>query len=129
MEVGGYLVVIIGLPLGAVSAAGLLAFTLVAIGLGVVLSLTSLLLEQAAFNTYPRPRDILVLLATALGENLGYRQLMAVWRIQGLWRWFRKADASWGVMARSASWAVSRPTPPADSSSPDSAPVPQRKAS
>ncbi len=129
MEVGGYLVVGLGFLFGAVSLAGFLAFTLVAIGLGLVLSLTSLLLEQAAFNTYPRHRDILILLACALAENFGYRQLSAVWRIRGLWRWFRKADSAWGAMPRSASWAVPATAPPAAESSPESAPFRQRKAS
>lgn len=130
VEVGGYFVFGLGFLFGVVSAAGFLAFTAVAIGLGLVLSLTSLLLEQAAFNTYPRPRDVLVLIAGAFAENFGYRQLTAIWRIRGLWRWFHKADSAWGAMPRRASWAA--PAPPASPVAPrppESAPAAQRKAS
>ena len=136
MEVGGYAVVTLGFLLDAVSPAGFLAFTSVAVGLGTVLTLTSLLLEQSAFNTYPRPADLLRLLATALVENLGYRQMTAVWRLQGLWRWARRRESSWGAMARSASWAVDSGTaaaaPDLDAgvrSAADPQPAAQRRAS
>jgi cellulose synthase/poly-beta-1,6-N-acetylglucosamine synthase-like glycosyltransferase len=111
IEVGGYVVVALGFVLGAVSFTGFLAFTAVAVGLGTVLSLTSLLLEQATFNTYPRPRDLARLLAIAFAENLGYRQLTAVWRMQGLWRWARGSESGWGRMVRTASWAATEAAP------------------
>jgi cellulose synthase/poly-beta-1,6-N-acetylglucosamine synthase-like glycosyltransferase len=135
MEVGGYAVVTLGFLLDAVSPAGFLAFTSVAVGLGTVLTLTSLLLEQSAFNTYPRPADLLRLLATALVENLGYRQMTAVWRLQGLWRWARRRESSWGAMARSASWAVdsgtaaAAPDPDPGVRSAEPQPVERRRAS
>lgn len=106
MEVGGYVIVTVGMLIGVVSPAGFLAFTSVAVGLGIVLTLTSLLLEQASFNTYPKPASLLRLVGVAFVENLGYRQLTAVWRLQGLWRWARKSESSWGSMARTASWSV-----------------------
>jgi hypothetical protein len=40
----------------------------------------------------------------AVLENFGYRQLTAIWRVQATWLWLRGADASWGRMARKATW-------------------------
>ena len=33
-------------------------------------------------------------------ENIGYRQLTAVWRLQGLWAELRGTKHDWGVMTR-----------------------------
>ncbi len=103
-EVAGYLVMGIGFALHLITPGGFLAFTLVALGLGIVLTLTAVLLEEASYDTYPSVRQVLALMAAAVFENLGYRQLTAVWRVQGMWRWLRRADSSWGRMARTGSW-------------------------
>jgi len=36
------------------------------------------------FRRYPKPRDLLVLLAYAMLENVGYRQLILFFRVQGI---------------------------------------------
>ena len=46
-----------------------------------------------------RLRRILAL-AAAIVENLGYRQLTCVWRIQGLWSQLARRNAVWGEMTR-----------------------------
>jgi hypothetical protein len=76
----------------------------VALGLGITLTLTSLLLEELSYDTYPSTKQVLVLIAAAVLENFGYRQLTALWRVRATWMWLRGADASWGRMARTASW-------------------------
>jgi len=104
VEVLGYGIMILGFALGLISFSGFMAFMLVALGLGIVLTLTSVLLEEASYDTYPRVGQILTLILTAVAENMGYRQLTAVWRVQGMWRWLRNADSSWGKMARTGTW-------------------------
>jgi cellulose synthase/poly-beta-1,6-N-acetylglucosamine synthase-like glycosyltransferase len=104
IELLGYGIMILGFAFGLISFSGFMAFMLVALGLGIVLTLTSVLLEEASYDTYPRVGQILTLMLTAVAENMGYRQLTAVWRVQGMWRWLRNADSSWGRMARSANW-------------------------
>jgi cellulose synthase/poly-beta-1,6-N-acetylglucosamine synthase-like glycosyltransferase len=104
IEVGGYVIMLAGLALGVVSGAALAAFLLLAIGLGIAMSVCALLLEEMSFHIYKRPRDIAVLALAAVAENFGYRQLIALWRLQGLARWATGGSARWGEMTRSASW-------------------------
>jgi hypothetical protein len=75
-----------------------------AIGLGTVLSVNALLLEEISFHVYPKPRQLFALAAAALIENFGYRQLITLWRLQGLWQWARRTQGRWGDMQRTASW-------------------------
>ncbi|NOT32954.1 MAG: glycosyltransferase family 2 protein [Candidatus Eisenbacteria bacterium] len=66
---------------------------------GIVNSLLGLALETVVCPRYTRGREFLILMAYAVLENLGYRQLMAWFRVRGLWNAMRKRKA-WGVMAR-----------------------------
>lgn len=102
VEVLGYGMMILGFATGMMSTSGFLAFLAVAIGLGVTLTLTSVLLEEMSFDTYPDLRHVLILIGAAVAENFGYRQLTAWWRMQATWLWLRDADASWGQMTRKA---------------------------
>jgi len=104
IEVGGYVFMIVTYLLGLLSFSSLVIFLLFAIGLGMVLSVCALLLEELSFHTYPKIRHILVLFMVALVENLGYRQLNSVWRFQGLVRWLVGSKPGWGEMTRTATW-------------------------
>jgi cellulose synthase/poly-beta-1,6-N-acetylglucosamine synthase-like glycosyltransferase len=104
IEVGGYVFMIASYLLGLLSLSSLLVFLLFAIGLGMVLSVSALLLEELSFHTYPKIRHILVLFVVALVENLGYRQLNSFWRLQGLIRWLTGNKPGWGEMTRTATW-------------------------
>ena len=73
-------------------------------GVGIVLSVTALLLEEMAFHVYPRMTDILILFVAVLLENFGYRQMNSVWRLIGLWQWATGKKAVWGEMTRTATW-------------------------
>jgi len=37
-------------------------------------------------------------------ENFGYRQLVSLWRIEGLMQWLFGIRPAWGDMKRSATW-------------------------
>jgi cellulose synthase/poly-beta-1,6-N-acetylglucosamine synthase-like glycosyltransferase len=104
IELAGYVFMALAFALGLVSATAFWTFLLLAIGLGMMLSASALLLEEISFHVYKRPEELLALAAAALLENFGYRQLIAVWRLQGLWQWATGRGAGWGVMKRSASW-------------------------
>jgi cellulose synthase/poly-beta-1,6-N-acetylglucosamine synthase-like glycosyltransferase len=104
IEVGGYLFMIVTYLLGLLSFSSLLIFLLFAIGLGMLLSVCALLLEELSFHTYPKMRQILVLFVVAIVENLGYRQLNSFWRFQGLVRWLVGSKPGWGEMTRTATW-------------------------
>jgi len=100
LEVSGYVFMIAGALQGWIALDALLAFLLLAVGLGVVLSTSALLLEELSFHVYPGLRSTLALFAVAVLENFGYRQLNALWRLIGLARWATRRRASWGEMRR-----------------------------
>jgi len=104
IETIGYLVVVTGYLTGRLDPAFALGFLIVSIGLGVLLSMSSLLLDEISFHTYPKSRHLVALLAASVAENFGYRQLNAVWRLEGLVRWAVGARQVWGEMTRSARW-------------------------
>jgi cellulose synthase/poly-beta-1,6-N-acetylglucosamine synthase-like glycosyltransferase len=104
IEVGGYVFMISAFLLSAVSAEAFWTFMLVAFGFGLVLSVSSLLLEEISFHIYPKPGQIAVLLLVVVLENFGYRQLNALWRLWGLMLWLFGSEARWGEMTRKASW-------------------------
>ncbi|MFY9316017.1 MAG: glycosyltransferase [Burkholderiales bacterium] len=104
VEVAGFALMLAGLAAGLVSGAAFAAFLLLAVGLGMVLSVCALLLEEISFHIYKRPRELALLAAAALAENFGFRQLVALWRLEGLARWAFGARARWGEMTRSATW-------------------------
>lgn len=104
LEVLGYGFFILGYSLGAVPSNALLAFLGVSIGLGMLLSVSALLLEELSFHIYPKTRHVALLLLAAFLENFGYRQLNAVWRLVGLFRWATGRQARWGEMKRTATW-------------------------
>ena len=75
------------------------------VGLGILLSVSGVLLEQLSFQMYPRVRQMLKLVLVAVLENLGYRQLNAWWRIIGLYRWLTQKEGGWGTMKRKGQWS------------------------
>ena len=105
IELIGYVVVLGGFALGLVSGTAMLAFLLVAIGFGMLLSVSALLLETLSFRVYSRRSDMVRLFLAAIIENLGYRQLNTLWRCQGLWQWARGRRHEWGAMRRVGTWS------------------------
>ena len=53
------------------------SFMLLAISLGILLSISALLLEEISCHTYRRPGNLFVLVCMALAENFGYHQARA----------------------------------------------------
>ena len=117
IEVLGYAAMIFGFAFGLISLESFATFMLLAIGLGLLLSFTALLLEEIAFHTYPKIRHLFVLFAVAIIENLGYRQLTTLWRFEGLIRHWRGDEAKWGEMTRNTAWQT-EPTKPSQGANP-----------
>ncbi len=104
IEVGGYALMLAAAVLGLLSWPAFAAFVLLAVGLGMALSVCALLLEELSFHIYQRPRELAQLAIASLAENFGYRQLITLWRLEGLVRWAVGARARWGEMTRSGRW-------------------------
>lgn len=101
VELGGYVFMVFAFFTGMISWQAFGAFLFVAIGLGILLSASGLLLEEMSFHIYPRGKQLLALGAVVILENFGYRQIIAWWRLVGLWRWALQRKATWGDMQRS----------------------------
>jgi len=114
VELGGYVFMIVAFFTGLISWQAFGAFLFVAIGLGILLSASSLLLEEMSFHIYPRGKQLLALGAIVVLENFGYRQINTFWRLTGMWRWATGREARWGEMQRRGTVkdAAGSPTPP-----------------
>ncbi len=99
VEAAGLVIFVAGLLLGVVEPQSALLFFGVAYGLGMLLSIIAILLEELSFRRYGRPSDRAWLLLWAVVENLGYRQLTVWWRLRGIVGFFR-GDMTWGAMER-----------------------------
>ena len=104
IEVSGYAFVVTAFAFGYMSWQTTLVFLLAAMGLGVLLSVNALFLEEISFHVYTRGRDTARLLTAVIVENFGYRQLMTVWRLSGFIAGMRGGRARWGEMRRRGSW-------------------------
>jgi cellulose synthase/poly-beta-1,6-N-acetylglucosamine synthase-like glycosyltransferase len=104
LEVFGYVFIILAALAGWISYEAFFAFLGVAFGMGMLLSTSALLLEEMSFHMYPKLRQTATLFMVAVLENLGYRQLIAIWRLVGLARSAVGAQSKWGRMQRKAAW-------------------------
>lgn len=87
IEVSGYAYMLVAYACGLVSWPAFVMFFSVAIGLGILLSASGLLLEEMSFHLYPTATDIAKLAFITILGNLGYRQLNAAWRSLGTVYW------------------------------------------
>jgi hypothetical protein len=104
IEVAGYVVMTAAFLLGMVAGEAFWTFMLLALSAGMLVSMSALFLEEISLHMYKRPQELAALIAVALIENFGYRQLTALWRVQGLWQSATGASARWGTMTRVANW-------------------------
>lgn len=103
-EFAGYVWFIVALLAGLISWQAFGVFIFLAVGLGVLLSASGLMLEEISFHLYSRKRHLAILALYVLLENLGYRQLNTWWRLVGLVQWARQKEHHWGAMKRKGSW-------------------------
>lgn len=111
IELLGYVLTALLFVTHHIAWAAFLAYLAMSMGMGILLSAIALLLEEIAFCTYPRPRQLAQLLGAVLAENIGYRQLTNWWRVVGLWLWAARREQRWGKMTRKGA----RGTRPVDS--------------
>lgn len=109
VELGGYLFMAYAYTFGLVSWEAFSAFLVMAVGLGILLSASGLLLEEMSFHMYPKFRHLAVLALVVVVENFGYRQLNSWWRLVGLYRWAAQRESSWGEMKRKGVGQLPKP--------------------
>lgn len=99
IEMFGYLFVMIAFFLNLINPPFFLLFLTLAVLLGTVLSVASVVLDEVAYQRFPRLSQLLTLVAFALMENFGYRQLTVWWRVRAFLDYWR-GNKSWGTMER-----------------------------
>jgi len=104
LEVAGYVFMTAGFLSGFLAAEAFWIFMLLAVSAGMLVSMTGLFLEEMSLHMYKRPEELAALVAVALIENFGYRQLTVLWRLHGLWQSATGASARWGTMTRVSNW-------------------------
>lgn len=67
---------------------------------GVAMTIMAVLISEIYFSRYVRMRDFFLLVAMAVFEGVGFRQLTSWWRIAGFWQYLRKQKSEWGAMPR-----------------------------
>jgi cellulose synthase/poly-beta-1,6-N-acetylglucosamine synthase-like glycosyltransferase len=97
IEFVGWFVVPTAWALGALNTSALAAMLLVAFGMGLMNSIIALLLDES-YGYFNSPADTSRLIAVAVMENFGLRQMTVVWRIRALVG--GKGTRSWGNMER-----------------------------
>lgn len=109
VEILGYLAVVLAYLLGILNLDMFLLFVVLAVLYGIFLSVAAVLLEELSFRRYPHWLDLFKLLAFGVLENLGYRQLLSLFKIKGFWDLLRRRRA-WGAMER-AGFRSATPAP------------------
>jgi len=89
IEVLGFLLLAAMFVLGLLPGMVFVALVALASALGFLVSMSGLLLEELSFRLYPRWGQVARLAIAAVVENLGYRQLVAIWRVDALLRWWQ----------------------------------------
>jgi cellulose synthase/poly-beta-1,6-N-acetylglucosamine synthase-like glycosyltransferase len=95
----GLVVTVLWWLVGGLSTVYFLAFLAVSIGLGLLLTTAALALEEFSYQRYRKRREIARLLAYAVLENIGFRQLHDIWRALGYVDIVR-GKREWGAQRR-----------------------------
>jgi cellulose synthase/poly-beta-1,6-N-acetylglucosamine synthase-like glycosyltransferase len=99
LELFAYVLLPLSAAAGLLSLSYLVAFLIVAVVVGMLLSVSALALEEFSFRRHPSHREVARLLGYAIIDNFGYRQLNDVWRAMGLVDLLRR-NSSWGAQRR-----------------------------
>jgi hypothetical protein len=74
-------------------------FLLYGYAFATLISIGAVLLEEITFRRYNRSRDVVILILYCFLEHFPYRQLHLMWRLQGIWQYFR-GDFDWKPLKR-----------------------------
>jgi cellulose synthase/poly-beta-1,6-N-acetylglucosamine synthase-like glycosyltransferase len=88
VEAAGTIFVPFSFLIGAMPFSLFLLIMLLAVGYGTLLSMGSVLLAETNLHRYPRIRHVMTLMGYSVIEGLGYRQIMAFFRAQGVLQYF-----------------------------------------
>lgn len=90
IEALGYIYIILGLWLQVIDYVHLLLLIAIIWVFTFMLTLVSLIAEEASFGKYSSLKRVASLIFFSFIENLGYRQLNLIWRLRGFKAFFKK---------------------------------------
>ena len=99
VEVIGYILIPFTLIMGELNMFFFVTYFLLAVMLGVILSEGSLVLEQLTHKHAMNAKQCLLISLYAILENFGYRQLITLYRVEGILK-YRKLRKTWGAIKR-----------------------------
>lgn len=99
IELLGYIYVVLSFLVGNIYLDSAIILTALFLIYGAMLSMFAVLLEAWSLKTYPRVRDTFKLMCYAFTENLWFRPLMTLYRLEGIWYYFRGKN-DWGKLTR-----------------------------
>src|SRR5260370_31256002 len=99
MEYLGIKSIILVAALGILSLVFFLQFMIFGYAFATVISIGSVLQEEMTYKRYNDWKDVVRLVSYCFFEHFPYRQLHMIWRLQGLWQYFR-ADYVWKQLKR-----------------------------
>lgn len=88
VETAGYFFIVAAACLNPQLLRLLLPFVLLSLAYAGFLSFAAVVLEELTYRRYPSARHLMTLMAYALLENFGYRQLVLWYRFEGVLRFF-----------------------------------------
>lgn len=99
-----YVLIPVAVILGLATIEQLIAFFVLAVVLGSVLSVAAILLQETTRLRVERTSDLLRLIGAAFAENLLYHQLHLLWRIGGTFDYLVRNRQDLGLMMRYGSF-------------------------
>ena len=99
VEALGYVIIPFSLVMGELNLFFFTLYFLLAVLLGVILSMGRLILEQYTRRSVMSAKQCLSLSLYAILENFGYRQVITLFRLEGILK-YRKLRKTWGNIRR-----------------------------
>lgn len=99
IELGGIATIIAAAATHQLSQSFFLQFLIFGYAFATVISIGSVLQEEITYKRYNDWRDVARLLSCCFLEHFPYRQLHMIWRLQGLWQYWR-GDMTWRPLKR-----------------------------
>jgi cellulose synthase/poly-beta-1,6-N-acetylglucosamine synthase-like glycosyltransferase len=99
VEIAGIATIVLAACLGVLSREFFLQFLLFSYAFATVISIGSVLQEEITYKRYNDWQDVVRLVSYCFFEHFPYRQMHMMWRLQGLWQYFR-GDFAWKPLKR-----------------------------
>jgi len=100
VELLGYFLTALGLVFQIIAPPVAVLYFSVSVTFGILLSTSAVVLEQFTARRYPSWRHSVRMFFAAIVENFGFRQLLTIWRVQGLIEGIKGKKGGWGEMER-----------------------------